>query len=236
MFNRHGRGFALSAGHIGVHRDFTFFTGWDAVNHRGKEFRPIAVDIFPGYSLGIELGSVADLALFTFDRPIEGVADLNFAPSPLTFGESLTHGGFGRLGVWNQEEFAQDGVARAGIAYQIGASLGSGANPDTYFALTLSISDPDSSRGRVGSSGNPGQREVDNTLLTYGMVTQGSLGLFGRTTQFVRLDLENAPVHGFINERTAYRAGVPEPSSALLLGLSALSMYGSIRRRQPKTE
>ncbi len=28
MFNRHGRGFALSAGHIGVHRDFTFFTGW----------------------------------------------------------------------------------------------------------------------------------------------------------------------------------------------------------------
>lgn len=230
MFNRNGRGFALSAGHVGVFSDFTFFTGWDAVNNRGLEYRPVNVEVFPGYSLGMSpLGSTPDIALFTFDGLIQGAPDLVFPDAPLSFGDSLVHGGFGELGVYGQGMLGQDGNARAGVAYSVGASLLGGANADTYSALGLSRSDPNSSRAARGSSGNPGQKEVDDIIKTYLLVTQASSSPLGLTTQGVRLDKQHTQFHDWFDGRIAAATAVPEPSSAGLLA-TALGVLAFWRR------
>jgi hypothetical protein len=232
MFNRNGRGFALSAGHVGVFSNFTFFTGWDAVHHRGLEYRPVNVEVFPGYSLGMNpLGSTADVALFTFDGLITGAPDLLFPDAPLGFGDTLTHGGFGMLGVWGQGLIGRDGIARAGTANLRGSSFINGANEEVYFTANISLTDPSSSVGAVGSSGNPGQKFIDGELKTYGIVTQASTPPNGIRTQFVRTDLGNTTFHAWFNDRiSAATSSVPEPSSAALL-FTSIGIYAMVRRR-----
>lgn len=236
MFNRGGRGFALSAGHVGVFSNFTFFTGWDATNHRGLEYRPVNVEVFPGYSLGMQLGSTPDVAIFTFDGLIEGAPDLFFPDAPLGFGDSLTHGGFGPLGVWGQEPLGQDGIARAGSAILLGGTFINGATSDAYFTANLVLNDPDSSRGTSGSSGNPGQKIVNDINYTYGIVTQGSTATLGTRTQFVRTDLGNTAFHEWFDGRINNAlTAVPEPGTFTLAAL-ALATFAFARRRSLRSK
>lgn len=231
-FNRNGFGFVLTAGHVGSFSNFEVFTGWDSVNNRGLTFQPVRVDVFPGSSLGMALGSTPDVALFTLPSTIPGLGDIRFPDAPLGNGAVIHHGGFGSLGVYAGEMYGQDGKARAGTSIvDSSRSFINGANSDGYLTLRFNPFDPGSVRGTTGASGNPGQIFDPNLgPLTYGLVTQASGSTSGLTTQLVRTDRGNMEFHNWFDGRINEITSVPEPSS-FALGLAAACAFAMGRFR-----
>ncbi len=212
---------------FGLNQSYSIGTG--ANYNSGPYMSPANIFIHPDY--GGAAGRGVDLAVITFNIPVAGVSELEFASGRSALNETLWLAGYGVTGSPDRGYLGQDGFIRAGTSIARNSAPLLGGSSSLYQNLLFD----DVTDNLTGLRGGPGDSgggifKLDGKLAK--IIIGGSTDITGSTSMGL---LVSAPtVVSFIDQHKI--TAVPEPSSLSLLGGLAVASaaYRAYRRLIPR--